>query len=94
VKKKFWFVKPDSYKLLTNEIKYTLYDSFLKDYGPFFKNGVYITLIESSNKPDIWGYMPYPEIERIDSKKWLIDTDYIFMGEISRKSKLEKLNEL
>lgn len=94
MKKKFWFVKPDSYKLLVNDIKYARYDSFLKDSGPFFKNGVYITLTEYSNKPNIWGYMPYPEIERINSKEWLIDRDYIFMGEISRKSKLEKLNNI
>lgn len=87
--KKFWFVKPDSYKLLVNAIKYPLYDSFLKDFGPFFKNGIYITVIEG--KPNLWGYMPYPKIEDIDSKKWLIKNGYIYMGDISRKSKLENL---
>ena len=99
--KRYWFVRPDCYNKysIDNAIGQVMnkgcsyYDNMSKQIFHFNPNGIYLTL-EKYKGTDITGFMPYPDAIKTTSKQWLIDNDYVYMGELSRKAKLEKLNEL
>ena len=96
--KKYWFVQPDCYNkhIIDNYIvfdKGSYYDHIDKSLFDTNPNGIYLT-IDNYKGFDIIGFMPYPNAMKGTSKQWLIDNGYIYMGELSRKTKLEKLKEL
>lgn len=93
----YWLVKPDCYRSINKILgsKYTDrdIDFFIKKHS----KGIYIIY----DKLDKWGHMPYPDYENHNgksdmkkSKNWLKRWGYKYKGEISRKSKLEKLNKI
>lgn len=96
--KKYWLVKPDCYikSTIENTIGLSVYDYWFSDrsgHYNFISNhplGIYLTIEDDV----IFGFMPYPNCSSGNSKQWLIENNYIDMGELSRKAKLEKLNKL
>lgn len=102
--KKYWFVRPDCYNkyAIDNAIGTIMnkgcsgcsyYDNISKDLLYNHPNGIYLT-IENYKGSDIPGFMPYPDGMKGSSKQWLINNEYLYMGELSRKAKLQKLNKL
>lgn len=92
---KYWLVKPEYY-LNLNKILNSYYTyNVIKYFITIYTKGVYITY-----NGDRWGHMPYPYYEdmitsiKTSSKEWLENNNFEYKGEISRKSKLEKINKL
>lgn len=103
--KNYWLVKPDCYHIM-NSILNTDYPDFaIEKFKTEYKNGLYVffehdfispTGIKRSHMPcPNFNNPSYSDSGRLDSTKMYLDmNDYKFMGEISRKSKLEKLKNI
>ena len=97
--KYYWLIKPECYpfinKILNSKFTNCDIDSFIK----FHTKGIYITYDKQMTSDyHKWGHMPYPDYYKNDnikkSKFWLRRWGFKFQGEISRKSKLQKIKQI
>ena len=103
--KNYWLILPDSYNVMNKILDTDYTDSAIEKFKIGYKRGLYVYF-----EHDIYstigikrGHMRCPDFDdpayidsgkRDSSKMWLERNDYKFMGEISRKYKLEKLNNI
>lgn len=95
--KKYWFVKPECYWDLNNLLGSGYSKHQLENFILYFPEGFFATYDSTYKNSNIfgeWCYMPSPNRNK-DSKKWLKDNNYEYMGIVSmRKLKLDKINKI
>lgn len=97
MKSKYWFISPEYYDKIDEILNSNINDVIIRSMKQRCTKGGYICWNDDKEE---WGYMllTYKKYEKNHytlqpSSEWLDNHDYKYMGEISRRSKLNKINE-
>lgn len=98
--KKYWLVKPEYYNQINNLLNTDFNEKTINNFKIKYQKGVYVLIYIKDNGDVIYSHMPYPIFKdsntnnTFSSSVWLENRDFVYSGEISRKSKLNKINKL
>jgi hypothetical protein len=90
----YWLVMPDSYHIMNKTIGSRYTDEAIEKFKLNYKNGLCVTFESTPYSEELkTSHIQYEKVVSGSSfEMWL--SGYKYMGELSRRSKLKKLNTL